>query len=80
MVNPRHIREQLVVRNVHNLLTRTGVVPEIELADRHDTWTDLFPNVYDVVSEVGYRKNETLEQVASRTAGAHMAHELQLPN
>ncbi len=77
MVNPRHVREELIANNVHTLLTATGVFPEIEIADRRQAWVNGFPNVNDVLSGVSATKGETLPQLYSRAIGAQMAWELQ---
>ena len=77
MVNPRHVREQLVVRNVHTLLTANDVIPEIELADRRQPWVETFPNVNDVLTHASVQQGETLPQLYSRTMGAQVAWELQ---
>ena len=77
MVNPRHVREELIAKNVHSLLTATGVFPEIEIADRRQAWVNGFPNVNDVLTGVSANRGETLPQLYSRAIGAQMAWELQ---
>ena len=77
MVNPRHVREQLVARNVHRLLTATNVFPELEVAERRQAWINGFPNVNDVLTGVSVKEGETLPQLYSRTIGAQMAWEFQ---
>lgn len=76
MVNPRHVREQLVVKNVHRLLTG-AVIPELEVAERRQAWVNGFPNVNDVLAGVSSKEGESLPQLYSRTIGAQMAWEFQ---
>lgn len=78
IVNPRHVREQLVVQNVHTLLTATGIIPEIEMADRRAAWVDMYPNVNEVVVTSSVADEETLPQLYSRAIGAQVACELQM--
>jgi len=77
VVNPRYVKEQLVVKNVHLLLTHTGAMPEIELADHRSPWIDIFPNVHSVITDNGVRQGNTMAQLHSRTMGAQIAYELQ---
>ena len=78
MVNPRYIREQLIVKNVHTLLTSSGAIPEIEIADRREAWIDMYPNIHEVVVNTGVADGETMPQLHSRAIGAQIASELQM--
>jgi hypothetical protein len=77
MVNPRYIREQLIVKNVHRLLTSIEAIPEIELADGREAWMETYPNMNDVLIDAGTRDGETMAQLHSRTMGAQIACEMQ---
>lgn len=50
---------------------------EFELADRQGQWMETHPHTHDVVIEIGEKRDETLPQLHSRTAGAHFAYQLQ---
>lgn len=77
MVNPRFIREKLVVKNVRRLLTSTVAIPEIELLDGREPWLKAYPNMNDVLTEEGHRRNESMAALHSRAMGAQLACELQ---
>lgn len=78
MVNPRHIREQLVAKNVHTLLTATDILPELNMATRRDAWIGMYPNVNEVLVNSSVAQGETMPQLYSRTIGAQVACELQM--
>lgn len=76
-VHPRIIRQQLMIKNMHSFLTRTGTMVELDLAEKIDEWSYHYPNIYGVITEPSFRKNETLGEMRMRTVGARLAHELQ---
>lgn len=76
-VKQRFAREQLVVGNVHRLLTSSEAFPEIELADNRQSWMEAYPNVNDVLFGAGRRAGEDLPELYSRSMGAQVAWELQ---
>lgn len=77
IVNPRYIREQLIIKNTHRLLTAVEALPEIELADSRELWMESYPNINDVLIDTGSREGETMAQLHSRSMGAQIAYELQ---
>lgn len=78
LVNPRHIREQLIVKNVHMLLTANDIIPELDMADRRQAWMDMYPNVTGVITNETIAHAETLPQLYSRAIGAQIACEMQM--
>lgn len=77
VVNPRFIREQLIVKNAQRLLTSLEAIPELELSEGREAWMNAYPNVNDVLIENGVRSGESMAQLQARAMGAQIACELQ---
>lgn len=50
--------------------------PELELAERQNDWQQKLPNAFDVIVDLGEKRQETMKQIHARTAGAHIAYQL----
>lgn len=57
--------------------TRDKPTAEFELADSQQTWTQNYPNTYEVIVDLGDKQEENMRELHARTAGAHLAYRLQ---
>lgn len=64
----------------NTVINRDKFAPEFELADSQKEWEQSYPNTYEVIIEIGEKRDENMRQLHARTAGAHLAYKLQQQN
>ncbi|MDN5275803.1 MAG: hypothetical protein JWN33_452 [Candidatus Saccharibacteria bacterium] len=52
---------------------------DFELSKRMKNWPNDYPNTHIVITTIGLRRKETMNELRARTIGAHIAFELQMP-